>query len=647
MFTKQLYRYLNNDWISLSDAERATAKAFLKQHDPYKTLRKIPNGETLYSLVFGKKNTRSRPHLFEYQPEDASVAARFEIHDKSRGYFRNVDKSALFSTYKALNVLFERIEKLSGTARFGTINAAAAAYTFMVLFGGELSIEDALTAFDAHCITNDISHPGKILAVLSNISLPKVGEQASIDLPAWRAIIRNSGLQQTLPLPLFERASDIEAALGRAPINFQEALATAHAFQFAKASQCPELAGLCVVNLVPESFFNRCLSDDLSVRKQARIGLMHKLPEALRADFVRVVPVEDMDLIGLADFLRSLSGDAQSAFMTRFRGNICSLVKSRADFFRILSPCTHPAARVQLLSLVTEFHISFQIAEFSDLISLLSPLDAASRVEWLPNLVDPGELEVLITSTSDLNKFLTSIMPTDRPQVPWLIETIGAEKIRSLTENHIHVVNQLEHIKPKAQLNYINTILGANKIKAVIGDNWCMLERVLKALRKEDILPFLFEILGLETLRPMLLHRGDKRPVDAVLSVLKREQRDEFMALIIPEEEKHAETRIMATRQRIIDTAFDLGWGGTDITLDDGRIKAVPATVAQQWTHIQNARKTWLGNAEAWKQVRELGVNAKTNAGLLTMWTRGTSTSEYYSSFLDDKAAAVRFHPQP
>lgn len=650
MFTKQLYRYIFIDWDNLSDEERTAAPEFFKLNDPMDKLRKIlkaQKNETLYTLVYGDKKPEQRFNALEYSPGDDQFNKFFNAYDQKHYYFATYDKSSILDAYKSMYLVCKCIGKLFGDHRYGSTNAYVMAYKLLVLFGSERSIEDALSAFDMHCKTNKNIEKNNLVSDIVNIHLRSNEKQQFIHLEAWRTIFQTEGLNATLPL--FYIASEIEEKLGRAPVNFQEALTSAQSIQFTNATQCPELAGMCVASLIPEELFDECLNNDPSIKKLARANLLGRIPQQYRIDFVRLVPVEHMDLKEFIEFLRLLKDEEQLAFMTRFSPQLSPLITQKRDFFQILTSCKHPDARAQLLTLVSTNILSW-IDNITSLVSLLEPFDDIARNHIIQTVVGIQKIKELINSSYAFEQFLEHILPVNSPQVPYLMQTVIAEDIRLLTNNPYHLKNQLIHIKPEEQLSYIKQILGADNIRSIIKDHLWILKMVLKSIRQEDRLTFLFDVIGVEQLQRIVLRPQDKQGEETVLSVLGPEQKEEFLDRLTPDEEKYGKAQILLTKMRILTIDFPLGIGGLgmsgkNITLDDGRLKAVPFTVAKQWEQICLAEQELITFTEAWDLVQKLAREANSNPHRLSFLSRATCTTDYYKSFSDDLKSIESFQP--
>ncbi|MGQ3891551.1 hypothetical protein [Legionella sp. CNM-4043-24] len=615
----------------------------MDKYDRYHTLQHSPRGRRLYSEMSGNKKCQASSSQSEYEPDEPYdfIARRFALYEQTYGYLRNLDQSATLAAYRSVYLLFAEIEAMS-QARFMTREQAPqAAYLFLVLFGGEACVEEALSACESYCETFNLKNDPSIVSNLAGIyeKLRLINnEKNPVDLPAWRAIIQEQG--ERVALPVFYLASEIETHLGHAPASFHEAESAAQALKFANATQYPDLADFCVKNLIPEALFDRCGGDDPDARVQALSKILHMLPSSeLRAELVRLVPLDGMDLRAHISFLCKLNEEAQLVYINRFKMYSGSLITTQADFLSILSRCTYQQARIEWLSWLSESAVPFEINKIYELSPMLRYLDSASRMQWLSTLVKPENLRALLNSSYEFEEFLRNTLPEDISKTDYLIAVVGVEKINSLTTSYYNVKSQLRYIAPAEQLSYIKRVLYADTIKSLIDKNLYSLESVLEALREEDRFEFLVDVLDIDTLRAIVPVFGDMRPQRAILSRLHAEHHEAFIAHITPEAEKNGQIHIKELKQRIIDTDFNVGlWGGVNIQLDNGLTKAVPSTVAKQWTHIQNAESKWFSYADSWAKIQQLSSDALTHPKTMSFWSRSGVTNEYYGSFKSDQS---------
>ena len=209
----------------------------------------------------------------------------------------------------------------------------------------------------------------------------------------------------------------------------------------------------------------------------------------------------------------------------------------------------------------------------------------------------------------------------------------------------VHVLDKIT--TPKAQEFFIAAL--ANKIQALISSAniFCSIYAKIHPNYRYKLM---FDVIGLDTLRNIVPGAGqDRRAREGIVVMLAPERRLIFLDALVPEEEKSAKIEVLKIKEKIIATTFSLGlfgigWGGADITLDNGKKKSVPNSVARQWDKIKDAEAEWITYVDAWKKINEIGVEAANAtvsltqpSTVLTYLSRQNDAIEYYKSFQSEE----------
>ncbi|EKD71317.1 MAG: hypothetical protein ACD_46C00218G0005 [uncultured bacterium] len=651
MFTKQLYRYIFGKWENLSQQEIQAIPMFFKDHKHNRELRSAiyklnPElGEKLYGDADG--------HFYYYVPDDDSIRKSFETADQHYHYFSGRNTEIIFQAYQSLYLFYELIKNAFSGYSYESVTFFT--YKMLVMFGNEENIEKSFELFDAYCDKNKITDLSDIINTTLKDELRQNPLQSKIDLAAWRKILNEKGIEAGNKL--FYIATEIEAILGRAPVNYAEAVSAAGIIVYKQAEQYPVLAAFCVANFVPEEIFDKCVSHDKNQRENAansRYWIFNHLLENQQIEFVQAMPHQDMDLDELSHIASHLNAEGQFVFVNQFANELKSEIQDRDDFSASLKSVKEEKAQRRLIELLGNENVRNFTKNMFEFKYNLKNIHVNYRTDYVEKVIGKEKILLLVKSYCEYNDFLELINKSDK-QVTYLANFFGKEKIQAFVESHCQVIDQLNRIQPKERYAYLTQLIGAEKLRSVLSENWCMLEAVLKVFDESEREKILFDVIGLDELRKIIPLGSDKRAIDAITPLLPVDQQTSLLDKLTTDEEKAAKIEVLKVKEKIIKTTFSLGlfgmgWSGGEIELDDGSKKSVPASVQKQWNYVKWAEKESVPFAEAWKEISKIGIEAANAPVYLTQpttvlsyLTRATATTEYYQSFLpkDEKLDAV------
>ena len=230
-------------------------------------------------------------------------------------------------------------------------------------------------------------------------------------------------------------------------------------------------------------------------------------------------------------------------------------------------------------------------------------------------------------------QLLQILLPCDN-QVAYLKKTFGIESLQTIFNGSCSPELYLRYLKEGERIAYLIDIIGQDCIATHIRKKGWM---IFQNLPIQDRLAFLQEGIDINELRALVSIYGEDRIVgQMIVQLLPEDAQSEFLEMLLSDADKSARTELNTVKDVICRYDFSVGfWGmgyaGKTITLDDGRKKDVPGTVAQQWKHIKDAENRLVSYLEAWEAVRTLGVKAANKPG---GYTRAGETSQYYERFL-------------
>ena len=148
----------------------------------------------------------------------------------------------------------------------------------------------------------------------------------------------------------------------------------------------------------------------------------------------------------------------------------------------------------------------------------------------------------------------------------------------------------------------------------------------------------MMDVIGIDEIRKIIALSYEQNEISMLLPV---EQQQLFLDSLPTEEEKSAKVRLLEIKKEIETSSFTIGimgsgWGGREITLDNGHTKLVPRTVSKHWKLIKQAETDELTYVAAWEQIEKLALQVKPSSGSLTLF-RAAETDAYYKRFKEEK----------
>lgn len=642
MLTKQLYRYIFGNWDALTNDEIIAIPKFfasMKNNNELRQAIHVIGSRKLIESIYGKE-TQSYYHY--YIPSDEQIKKSFDIYDGFYHFYSKQQPEKYFSTYKTIYKLFSLIHHSFNFGSTTSENVDEYAYRFLVLFGGEANIENALEMFDLHCIGNEITVINKIVTEGLKYQFKRDQRHDSIRLPEWRTIISQYGLD--VGMKLFTISPEIEAVLGRAPANYEEALKVAKAIVYKSAEKYPQLTALCVLNFIPEYVFDQCVSIDAKIRQPARGWVLKQLKNEDHAAFVHALPEQEFTIEEILSLAECLQGNGQIEMINRFGSQFSNIAKTRHEFTRLLEKFTNPIVQQRIFDLLGQVKIRAYYEDNYDLRATIERVESTVRDSFIENVIGREKVIALTKNEVNYEGLLSTLLPKKNSQIDFLLRMYGKDLIANLITNHCHLVDQVKHIHKDERFLYLTTFVEPDKLRSILCKNWCMLQSVLEPFTQPERLKLMYDIIGLDELRNIIPMRRDKRAQNAILNMLPYDWHQNFLNTLITDEEKAAKIEVLKLKKTIIDTIFSvgiMGWGGVDITLPNGETKTVPTTVGKQWDYIKYAEDETYSHVDAWNEISKLGKEAANSipfisqpTTIFTYLSRSNSTVDYYNQFL-------------
>lgn len=641
MIIQQLYRYVFTEWNHLSEQEKKDAPIILEpfiNNRNFQSAIKALGANDLYQSLYGEKSVLSYYQL----AKDDYPFSWYSSCNQLYKYFDNTENKndnnvIVFKSLYQLFDLYYEITKPKSSSYKGILEHSISnfCYKLMVVFGHE-DIMLVLSKIESYCESLNKPLDHSIFNLFLNFELGINPDNQYIDLPAWREFLLCKDL--TDGKQIFNIAPEIEKTLGGTPKTIEAAIEAAKSRKFTNYDKCPEFAGFCIEQFIPEEDFNGSISSNHIHNYQFFISILQQLPPGKLSAFIQSMPDIKLDVNQIYKLLDLLK-HYQVNFITRFPAAFKNAITNELQLASVLGQLTTMEAQQKLIKCLSKELILNLIGKesFWGVKLILEKIHSDYQLEFIHSVISIEKLRILMDSFVNLDEFIKICLPTNN-QVQFLKDTVGIEKIRALSTSHCIIVDQLKQLDNDEKIVYLTEIIGAALLNQVIENNWCMLESVLNEIPAELRLSAMVNIIGIDRLRNIIPTHGDLRAQKAISILLPAEHRSLFLEQLFTNEEKQAQIMLINTKQRITNFQFStgflgLGFSGEEITLDDGNKKTVPNTVKAQWSFIKRAENKDISSVEAWAEVKKLGVEVKPTSGTLHYFFRATDTKDYYKSF--------------
>lgn len=612
---KQLYRYLFR-WESLTKEEILEADRFFasySRNSGFKGYIYALNVD-LYKTLYPDSQDRGYAHV----ASDSHLQVMFGLLNQQHSYFKEISDS-LFNAFKSYYFLFETLQINEKSQ--DKVDSFRYAYNVLLCLGGH--IETTLDCLDRKCVTQ-----GSWQSFLNYIP-PK---SDVIEIEHWQRLFFEDFIATRR---LFHLAAVIEKALGRPPLNIDEARTTAKALRYVSQAAHPEFAAFCVEHFVPESVYELCISANQENSRQGFKDILGHFNEEQLLEMIEVAPIANLNIATIELLLKSLkTEDAQIKCLKRFESKISNIQKEY-EFFKLFDVLGSAKAQQQIVTIASAEKLRVYLDSFYTLEMYLKSIKPEFIPDFLSTIVGQDKLNALVSQEFHYDKLLKFLKPLDIPHLAFLQNLFSIEKLRLFAKSSASLAAQLSALPLDCHMEYLKDIVGPKQLRTVIGQNYCMLATLLNPVKDIHRKSLLFDILGEEEVQATIKCYGDLRARKTIKSLIHPEHRKEFRTRLINDVEKEAKNWVKKQRQIIINNPFKVGFlgmggGGVDITLPDKTQKRVPKTIGKLWEYSCNAKAKKISYVDARRAMEDCMSQSKKKNDWITFFSRGKETKRYY-----------------